>query len=180
LIPPTRRRFGHTLGVSIAAPECDKFAATSSRPHDYPLLTVSLSNDEGVGRTKFCEGQRPKTLSGGVEVTLPPRITRHCPKSSRSRLKLARNRFPRPESRPADLMQSAVTLELHDFSILPKIRASDGASWGAHGSSPGLVISSCLNSGVPVKPTKAAFVGRGACCARAARPGFGAPRRKSR
>jgi hypothetical protein len=22
------------------------------------------------GRTKFCEGQRPKTLSGGVEVTL--------------------------------------------------------------------------------------------------------------
>jgi len=39
-------------------------------------------------------------LPGQRAETLPPRTMRHCPKSSRSRLKLARNRFPRPESPP--------------------------------------------------------------------------------
>src|SRR5262249_47451803 len=87
LIPP-RRRFGHTLGVSIASPECDKFAATSSRPHDYPLLTVSLSNDECVGRTKsaaadwlwsdhFAAVHRRSHLTAGADTPrdLPPSAT---------------------------------------------------------------------------------------------------------
>jgi len=51
-------------------------------------------------RPTFSVEREGGPLPGQRAETLPPRTMRHCPKSSRSRLKLARNRFPRPESPP--------------------------------------------------------------------------------
>src|SRR5262249_46481358 len=50
LIPPTRRRFGHTLGVSITAPECDKFAGRG-----HTTIHCSLGAEAGYDHLRHWE-----------------------------------------------------------------------------------------------------------------------------